>query len=468
MRPTVLGVLLAVSLSAQDAGMVLRTSAGYNAVARSMNLAPETRERVEMLAREAARASAAGNHGQAMKSLHRGMALMRSAEWTPTMSLAASLLPAVDHAVWEPGQKITLSFKRLYAPDDGAPETISAKLAVLPPNGAPVPLADLTSAGGTFTVPSSLQAGAYRLEVALGGVPKTVDVIVAPGARARSEALEQRIAKLTSTPSPARTSAEYLASLFLRADRSEIRPDMIDFGKELTFAEDLVTILETGRDPLKTRVGDLHLAYVSKVDQTAQPYRLYVPTDYKEPVPLVVVLHGIGGDENVILARPGSQARNIQDLADKYGWILAAPKGREPASLYRGTAEQDVLDVIAEARKLYSIDDRRIYLFGVSMGGFGTWSIAQNHPDLFAALAPVAGGGNPARMDSIKSIPQIVVHGDNDTTVLVTQSRAMVEAARKLGTEVKYIEVPGGTHDNVVFPNLAQIFEFFASHPKKP
>ena len=92
MRPTVLGVLLAVSLSAQDAGMVLRTSAGYNAVARSMNLAPETRERVEMLAREAARASAAGNHGQAMKSLHRGMALMRSVEWTPTMSLA---VPAV-------------------------------------------------------------------------------------------------------------------------------------------------------------------------------------------------------------------------------------------------------------------------------------------------------------------------------------------------------------------------------------
>jgi predicted peptidase len=193
-----------------------------------------------------------------------------------------------------------------------------------------------------------------------------------------------------------------------------------------------------------------------------------VPKDCKEPVPLVVVLHGVGGDENVILARPGSRARNIHDLADKYGWILAAPKGREPTGLYRGTAEQDVLDVTAEVSKLYPIDDRRMYLFGVSMGGFGTWSIAQNHPDIFAALAPVAGGGSPARMDSIKSIPQIVVHGDNDTTVLVTQSRAMVEAARKLGTEVKYIEVPGGTHDNVVFPNLAQIFEFFPSHPKKP
>ena len=161
MRPAAaLAVLLAVSLAAQDAGMVLRTSAGYNAAARSMNLAPETRERVDALAKEATRASAAGSHGEAMKSLHRGMALMRGAEWTPTMSLAASLLPAVDHAVWEPGQKITLSFKRLYAPDEGAPESIPAKLAALSANGAPVPLADLTSAGGTFTIPSSLPTGA--------------------------------------------------------------------------------------------------------------------------------------------------------------------------------------------------------------------------------------------------------------------------------------------------------------------
>ena len=102
------------------------------------------------------------------------------------------------------------------------------------------------------------------------------------------------------------------------------------------------------------------------------------------------------------------------------------------------------------------------------MGGFGTWSIAQNHPALFAALAPMAGGGNPTRLAAIKSIPQIVIHGDNDKTVLVTQSRTMVEAARKLGTEVKYIEVPGGTHENLSPSLISQIFEFFAAHPKKP
>ena len=180
----------------------------------------------------------------------------------------------------------------------------------------------------------------------------------------------------------------------------------------------------------------------------------------------MVALHGLGGDENAVLLGPAGRAH--KDEADKYGWITATPKGREPTSLFRGAAEQDVLDVIAEARKLYRIDDRRIYLTGHSMGGFGTWSIAQNHPDLFAALAPMAGGGNPARMEAIKSIPQIVIHGDNDKTILVTQSRAMVEAARKLGTDIEYIEVPGGTHENLGPNRISKIFEFFASHPKKP
>jgi dipeptidyl aminopeptidase/acylaminoacyl peptidase len=71
-------------------------------------------------------------------------------------------------------------------------------------------------------------------------------------------------------------------------------------------------------------------------------------------------------------------------------------------------------------------------------------------------------------METIKSVPQIVIHGGNDKTTLVTQSRAMVEAARKLGTEVKYIEVLGGTYDNLGPNRISQIFEFFASHAKKP
>ncbi len=56
--------------------------------------------------------------------------------------------------------------------------------------------------------------------------------------------------------------------------------------------------------------------------------------------------------------------------------------------MYRGSAEQDVLDVLAEVRRDYKIDSSRIYLMGHSMGGYGTWSVAIAHPELFAALRP--------------------------------------------------------------------------------
>ena len=93
-----------------------------------------------------------------------------------------------------------------------------------------------------------------------------------------------------------------------------------------------------------------------------------------------------------------------------------------------GAAEQDVLDAMADVQRTYRVDAARIYLMGHSMGAYGTWSIAMNHPDIFAALGPISGGGSPAGMAKIHNIPQYVVHGDDDRTVNVTQSRNMVAA----------------------------------------
>jgi predicted peptidase len=84
---------------------------------------------------------------------------------------------------------------------------------------------------------------------------------------------------------------------------------------------------------------------------------------------------------------------------------------------------------------------------GHSMGGYGSWSIAVNNPDVFAAIGPIAGGGTPfsrPKLKAITHIPWVVVHGDNDPTVPVEESRKMVKAGKELGVEIKYIEVPGG------------------------
>jgi predicted peptidase len=124
------------------------------------------------------------------------------------------------------------------------------------------------------------------------------------------------------------------------------------------------------------------------------------------------------------------------------------------------------MKVLELVRQQYKIDENRIYLMGHSMGGIGTWKIAPKYPDIWAAIAPIAGNGNPATLERIRRVPEIVVHGDDDRTVNVQGSRTMVAKLKELGTEVKYIEVPGGSHGGVVAPNLANIFDFFDSHSK--
>jgi predicted peptidase len=134
--------------------------------------------------------------------------------------------------------------------------------------------------------------------------------------------------------------------------------------------------------------------------------------------------------------------------------------------MYRGPAEKDVMDVLAEVRRDYKVDASRIYLMGHSMGAFGTWSIAMNFPDVWAALGPIAGGGSASGMVKIRHIPEFVVHGDDDRTVPVNSSRAMVDAGKKAGAAIEYVEVSGGSHSNVVVPQFGPMLDFFAKHRK--
>jgi predicted peptidase len=103
---------------------------------------------------------------------------------------------------------------------------------------------------------------------------------------------------------------------------------------------------------------------------------------------------------------------------------------------------------------------------GHSMGGIGTWKIAAKYPDIWAAIAPFSGSGQPATIERFKHIPEFVVHGDNDPTVNVSGSRTMVAKMKELGVEVKYVEVPGGNHGSVVAPNIAGAIDFFDAHKK--
>src|SRR5262245_21292986 len=260
---------------------------------------------------------------------------------------------------------------------------------------------------------------------------------------------------------------QYAVSMLDLANNAQINLSQIDIKAELAFAASLIEGVSRGENPLRSKTGDFRWAYRSTVDNELQPYRIYVPStfDANKTYPLVVALHGMNGDENGIFTTYGDGI--IKKEAESRGYIVVCPKGRNPASMYRGDAEKDVIDVLNEVRRDCHIDSNRSYLMGHSMGGYGTWSVAMSYPNEFAALAPISGGGSPYGLSKITDIPELVIHGDNDPTVNVTQSRQMVEAAKTLGIEIQYIEVAGGTHSSVVVPHIKDVFDWFDSHPRK-
>jgi pimeloyl-ACP methyl ester carboxylesterase len=467
-------------LLVQDAGSVLRSFVSYNAQKASLPLSEDQRKEADRLGAEAQKAGAGGNYAEATRLLHRGLAVMQGAAWTSTLEFAASLEARADHAIARPGQALAMTLRPVYAPEATAKLKAAVYLTAGPTaleEAAAIPLVTSLTLDAArlralpVTVPTGTAPGNYYLETRLAPVEgeaghpaaftKRWAIRVGRDFGAEVARLEKRLA------AEKHPLAEYVVELYARADRGEANPHRYDFAREFAEAHRVLDAAAKKENPFAGRRGDLRMAYRSAVDQTLQPYRLYVPTawDGKRALPLVVALHGMGGDENSIFDAYRNGA--FKEEAERRGWMMVCPKGRDSASMYRGTAETDVLDVLADVRRQFAVDGQRIYLMGHSMGGYGTWSIAMNHPEIFAALGPVAGGGNAAGMAKIAHIPQFVVHGDNDKTVPVGQSRNMVAAARKAQVDVEYVEVAGGSHSDIVVPNITPMFEFFAKKARR-
>jgi predicted peptidase len=94
------------------------------------------------------------------------------------------------------------------------------------------------------------------------------------------------------------------------------------------------------------------------------------------------------------------------------------------------------------------VDEKRIYLTGLSMGGYGAWELAMRQPTRFAALAPICGGGDESQAAILKDIPVWAWHGDADPAVPVERSRRMIEAIKTAGGKPRYSELPGVGHDS--------------------
>ena len=256
------------------------------------------------------------------------------------------------------------------------------------------------------------------------------------------------------------------------------------------------------------------------------PYSLYVSSKIKkgQKAPMIVTLHGLGAPQTIMM---GAAAI---DLAEEGGYILVSPMGyntggwygspqfsqgpgrgkgkaappppgddkdgpaaapnaapnpgaakgkgfggigggNQPANL-RELSEKDVMNVIAMVRKEFKIDDKRIYIMGHSMGGAGAIYLGSKYPKMFAAVAAEAPAAfwqtKKETLQPLKDakVPVMIVHGDIDEVVPVTNSQGWVDVMKELKMDYEFVEQPGITHGPVIQSGLKPIYAFFAKHKK--
>ncbi|MFO0863728.1 MAG: alpha/beta hydrolase-fold protein [Gemmataceae bacterium] len=180
-------------------------------------------------------------------------------------------------------------------------------------------------------------------------------------------------------------------------------------------------------------------------------YVVFIPHDYKgdKAYPTILFLHGAGetGKDNKAQVKVGLAAA-VRKNEKTFPFIVVFPQSHNRTWAASSADGKAAMAALAEVQKDYKVDEKRIYLTGLSMGGFGTWSHAAAFPEKWAAIAPICGGGDVKAAAKIKDIPCWNFHGDKDAAVKVELSRNMIEALKKAGGEPKYTEYPGVNHNS--------------------
>ena len=277
-----------------------------------------------------------------------------------------------------------------------------------------------------------------------------------------------------------------------------------------------------GRGAVDPRVQQRTYLFADTGEQL--PYAVFVSSKVSKDKknPLIVALHGLGGDQNTMMRA------NALQLAEEGGYIMVGPMGYNSGGWYGaparyngggpggrrgappagapaagappagapqappagraagpgGTAitdpvklheasEKDVMNVLDMIRKEFNVDENRTYLMGHSMGGAGTMYLGVKYASIWAAIGAEAPATAPAgltpatfSLEPAKNVPMIIVQGDMDTLVPVAGARLWVEKMKELNITHQYVEVAGGDHGSVLTTGAPDIFAFFGKHTK--
>ncbi len=199
------------------------------------------------------------------------------------------------------------------------------------------------------------------------------------------------------------------------------------------------------------------------------PYRLFVPegAEAGKTYPLVLFLHGgERGDDNekqitanqgpTIWAKPEEQAKRpcfvlapqARNAADGgFGITRDAENKLSLARVFEVSPDSEMaMKVLKQVMSEYPVDASRVYATGLSQGGYGTWDLNLKYPDVFAAMVPICGGGDPALAANIVNKPIWAFHAAADPIIPVSHSRNIIQALRNLGGNPRYTEYPVDTY----------------------
>lgn len=478
----------------------------------NLPVSESVRAEVGRLAAEANALQNAGKSGEALRRLHHAIALERGLPWDERAEFAASLVLRSNTVVVDPARACLLQLGQSYPADGTAARDLRLSVAlcergtggkVVRQAGSHEILSrDLIEEPFAFSVSlEGLPDGVYRVSAELSDGSSTVlrrmsaNVQVVQGIDDNLAAVRRRLASIQGHESAkasimypfdyARVINEGRRELIAEATANN---DYYDFPAEIRNSLSLLRALESGKDPLFGSVGEHARHYYFAEAGEIMPYRVYVPSRYdgKSRLPMVVVLHGGGADQDTYFKRRGEI---LVKEAEKHGFIVVTPLGFRPTGGWGRTAppagtgapvdrgrlrtaelsEKDALNVIELVASEYDVDRTRMYLMGNSMGGGGTWHLGAKYAERWAAIAPAASPsvseGFP--VERLKGMPILYTHGDQDATVPVEGARKMMQWLKQQGFDIPYAEIKGGTHDWAVWQNLPQIFDFFEKHRRR-
>lgn len=491
----------------------------------NMKVSDSVKAQVDKLAAEATTAQAAGGFGDARRLLLHAAAIQRGLAWDQKAEFGGSFRLRTTMTVTDSSRPFYALLSQSYPASYAAPSGFRLRLTVADFAAPDTVLRDL---GTSEIYARDLGEEPYVVSASLAGLPDgpyqvaaelsdggtlvrrlILNVLVVRDLDGQQAAIEQRLAKVQgfdSTKATIRYPFDYARVINL--GRRDLIPGRnpedstvnayYDFAAEIRNALALVKSLEAGKDPLLRIKGEHARHYAFAEAGEIMPYRVFVPSKYdgKTRLPLVVVLHGSGADQDTYFKLRGPA---LTSEAEKHGFIIVTPLGYRPTGGWgrsggpgpaggrglaggpagapattadpgRGRAselsEKDAFNVIDLVSKEYGTDPTRTYLMGNSMGGGGTWYLGAKFAEKWAAIAPCAattvGEGFP--IERLKGMPLLYTVGEKDN---VERSREMVRWAKEHGFEIPINEIKDGTHDLSIWTNLPNIFNFFEQHQKK-